>query len=67
MSPTKLTVWQMYDWMAGSPLLELSGDTMTVWDNTDTTNNCTDVDHYLWTYNAGTMIMGAAYMYNFVC
>lgn len=57
----------MYDWMATSPLLELDGDTMTVWDNTDTTNNCTDVDHYLWTYNAGTMIMGAAYMYNYVC
>ena len=37
---------------------------MIVWDNTDTNNNCTDVDHYVWTYNAGTMLAGSAYMYN---
>lgn len=55
----------MYDWMEQSTLMELDDDSYTVWDNTDTTNNCSDVDHYLWTYNAGTMISGSAYMYNY--
>ncbi|KKY21918.1 putative glycoside hydrolase family 76 protein [Phaeomoniella chlamydospora] len=41
------------------------GNALTVWDNTNTDDNCTTVDHYLWTYNAGTMIAGSAYMYNY--
>lgn len=61
-----LTSLQMYDWMDQSPLMQVNGDSLIVWDNTDTNNNCTDVDHFLWTYNSGTMIMGSAYMYNYV-
>ena len=62
----KLIHLQMYDWMAQSPLLELQDGAMVVWDNTDTENNCTDVEHHPWSYNAGTMLAGCAYMYNFV-
>jgi len=38
---------------------------MYIWDNTDTNNNCTTVDHLVWTYNYGTLLMGAASMYNY--
>lgn len=31
-----------------------------------TTANCSDMDFIQWTYNAGTYIAGAAYMYNIV-
>jgi mannan endo-1,6-alpha-mannosidase len=54
-----------WDWMADSPLLELSGDTMYIWDSTDSNNNCTDADHHVWTYNYGALLMGAASMYNY--
>ena len=58
---------QVWDWMAQSPLLQYdhSQGLLYIWDNTDTTNNCTTVAHYLWTYNYGTMLSGAAYMYNY--
>jgi len=56
---------QMWDWMAGSPLFQTQDGNLYIWDNTNTDNNCTDVAHYAWTYNYGTMLMGAAYMYNF--
>lgn len=35
-------------------------------DGTDDTNNCTEVNHIQWTYNAGVMLLGAANMYHFV-
>lgn len=53
-----------WDWMAGTPLMQLSGNEYQIWDNTDVDNNCTSVAHFYWTYNFGTMLMGAAYMYN---
>ena len=37
-----------------------------VWDGTSMVNNCSDATQTYWTYNVGTMIMGAAYMANFV-
>ena len=55
---------KVWDWMEASPLMETQGDTLYIWDNTDTTNNCTTVQHFVWSYNYGTMLMGAAYMYN---
>lgn len=55
----------LWDWMADSPLLELNGDTMYIWDSTDSNNNCSDADHDAWTYNYGTLLMGAASMYNY--
>ena len=56
---------KMYDWMEASPLFQTQDDTLFIWDNTDANNNCTDVQHFAWTYNYGTMLMGAASMYNF--
>ncbi|KKY14445.1 putative glycosyl hydrolase family 76 protein [Phaeomoniella chlamydospora] len=54
-----------YDWMASSPLMTNDGGALTLWDNSDANNNCSDVSHLVWTYNAGTMIAGASYMYNY--
>ncbi|KAI1614379.1 mannan endo-1,6-alpha-mannosidase [Exophiala viscosa] len=58
---------EVYDWMESSPLLEMDNSTgiFYIWDNTDTDNNCSDVQNYVWSYNYGTMLMGAAYMYNY--
>jgi mannan endo-1,6-alpha-mannosidase len=53
-----------WDWMAQSPLMVLVDNSYQIWDNTDTDNNCTNVAHFYWTYNFGTMLVGAAYMYN---
>lgn len=36
------------------------------YDGTDDNLNCTQLDHNLWTYNAGTFLLGAANMYNYV-
>ncbi|KIX01833.1 uncharacterized protein Z518_09560 [Rhinocladiella mackenziei CBS 650.93] len=58
---------QVWDWMEQSPLLQMdnSSGIFYIWDNTDTDNNCSNVANYVWTYNYGTMLSGAAYMYNF--
>jgi len=57
----------VYDWMASSALMETdsSSGLLYIWDNTDTTNNCTDQTRYVWTYNYGSLLAGAAYMYNY--
>ncbi|KAI9836291.1 MAG: hypothetical protein M1819_001628 [Sarea resinae] len=54
-----------WDWMSGTLLLQTSNNATQVYDNTDSNNNCTSVDHTFWTYNVGTLIMGSAYMYNY--
>lgn len=56
----------VWDWMEGSPLLETDPSTgmFYIWDNTDSANNCTGVQNFAWTYNYGTMLSGAAYMYS---
>lgn len=53
-----------WDWMASSPLMTLDNGAYQIWDNTDTNNNCTSVAHYYWTYNFGTLLVGAATLYN---
>ena len=54
------TAW---DWMAASPLIT---NTYQVWDGTSISNNCSDADQIYWTYNVGTLLSGAAFMYNYV-
>lgn len=44
----------------------LVGSTYQVYDGTSDTNNCTTLDHVLWTYNSGIFLHGAATMYSFV-
>lgn len=51
-----------YDWMARIGLLDDSN--YYVYDGTDDTINCTGIDHDQWSYNAGTMLLGAAFLAN---
>lgn len=37
-----------------------------VYDGTDATNNCANINHLVWTANSGTYLAGGAYMYNHV-
>ena len=55
------TVW---DWMSNSVLFQEQDGILYIWDNTDVNNNCSDVTHFIWTYNYGTCLAGCAYMYN---
>jgi mannan endo-1,6-alpha-mannosidase len=56
---------KMWDWMEDSPLFQVQDGTLFIWDNTDANSNCTEVQHFVWTYNYGTMLMGAAALYSF--
>lgn len=53
-----------WDWMYGSPLITKEWK---IWDGTSRGNNCSDADQIYWTYNVGTLLAGATYMYNYVC
>ncbi|KAJ9603578.1 hypothetical protein H2200_011764 [Cladophialophora chaetospira] len=57
----------VYEWMENSALMQTDPATGTlyIWDNTDSNNNCSDQTRFVWTYNYGTLLVGAAYMYNF--
>lgn len=56
---------RVYDWMEGSLLFQEQEGHLYIWDNTDTNNNCTDVEHYVWSYNYGVNLLGAAMMYDY--
>lgn len=51
-----------WDWMTAVGLLDSS---YYVYDGTDLTINCSNVNYLQWTYNAGSFLLGAANMYNF--
>lgn len=51
-----------WNWIYNSPLMDQSLNQ--VWDGTAMANNCSDNTKVYWTYNAGTMLVGSAYMYN---
>ncbi|KAE8139471.1 glycoside hydrolase [Aspergillus pseudotamarii] len=53
---------KIWDWMASSPLLDTK--TWNVADTTSVTNDCKTNGNEQWTYNYGTLLSGAAYMYN---
>lgn len=50
-----------YQWMESVQLVD---GNYYVYDGSDDTLNCTQVNHIQWTYNAGAMLLGAANMYN---
>ena len=52
-----------WDWMVDSVLINKNLD---VYDGAFIADNCTTPSKIQWTYNAGTMLMGAANMYNYV-
>ncbi|KAL3435580.1 glycosyl hydrolase family 76-domain-containing protein [Aspergillus tetrazonus] len=53
---------KIWDWAAASPLIDTN--TWFVADSTSGTNDCVDAGRMQWSYNYGTFIAGAAYMYN---
>ena len=54
---------KMWDWISTIGLMDAKYN---FFDGSDDTLNCTEQDHIQWTYNAGTFLVGAANMYNFV-
>jgi mannan endo-1,6-alpha-mannosidase len=52
---------KLWNWLE---LVGLIGDDLTIYDGTTITDNCTSLDHTLWTYTAGMMLNGAAVMWN---
>jgi mannan endo-1,6-alpha-mannosidase len=51
-----------WDWVNNVQLMDSS---YYVYDGSDLTINCTQVNHIQWTYNAGAFLLGAANMYNY--
>jgi mannan endo-1,6-alpha-mannosidase len=54
---------KMWDWCGA---VGLRSPNYFFYDGTDDNLNCSQLDHNLWTYNAGTFLLGAANMYNYV-
>lgn len=52
-----------WDWLQHSVVFT---DDYQIYDGAQMANNCTIPSKYQWTYNVGTMLMGAANMYNYV-
>lgn len=50
-----------WDWVQAIHLVD---DRYFVYDGTDDLQNCTEINHVQWTYNAGVMLLGAATMWN---
>lgn len=56
---------RVFDWMEKSLLFDVQSDGyLYIWDNTDADNNCTAVENFVWSYNYGVNLMGAAMMWN---
>ncbi|KAJ5296246.1 uncharacterized protein N7443_007139 [Penicillium atrosanguineum] len=54
---------KIWDWTLTTPLM--SNSTWNVADSTNTDNDCATQGNTQWSYNYGTFLMGAAYMYNY--
>ena len=52
---------KVWDWMDSVGLISPS---FQVFDGTDVTINCTQLDHVQWTYNGGVLLLSAATMWN---
>jgi Glycosyl hydrolase family 76 len=56
---------KIWDWMWTIGLIDTNYN---VYDNTEADRlNCTTIDRAQWSYNAGTLLMGASTMWNYVC
>ncbi|MCJ1476605.1 hydrolase 76 protein [Lambiella insularis] len=51
-----------YSWIASTPII---ANDYQIWDGTSRVDNCSGATQTYWTYNVGTLISGAAYMYNY--
>ncbi|KAF9895138.1 hypothetical protein FE257_000040 [Aspergillus nanangensis] len=54
---------KIWDWSASTPLL--NNKTYYIADSTSNENNCKDAGNHQWTYNYGTYLAGAAFMYDY--
>ena len=52
---------QMWDWVNAVGLMSPSYQ---IFDGTDDTLNCSQLNHIQWTYNEGVFMLGVAAMYN---
>jgi mannan endo-1,6-alpha-mannosidase len=56
--------YKIWDWMVAIGLID---ENYNVYDNSEADRlNCTQLDRNQWSYNAGTMLMGASTLYNYV-
>lgn len=55
---------KIWNWSTSTPLVDT--ETWEIGDSVDMSNNCTVVDSTRWSYNYGTYLSGAAFMYNYV-
>lgn len=58
----------VWDWMEDSLMFERADNVLYIWDNLDSDLNCTgdaSVVRYIWSYNYGVLLAGAAYMYSY--
>ena len=57
---------KVLDWLIATPLIDQRPDgSWQIWDGAHVDDNCTKTVPYQWSYNPGTLLMGAAYMYNY--
>ncbi|KAI9762910.1 MAG: hydrolase 76 protein [Candelina submexicana] len=56
--------WAVKSWEWSQAIGLLSSDFM-IYDGSDDTLNCSQINHIQWTYNAGVYLLGAATMYKF--
>ncbi|GKZ78419.1 hypothetical protein AnigIFM56816_001977 [Aspergillus niger] len=56
---------KIFDWSTTTPLLNTNATIWNVADSTSNEANCKDVGNNQWTYNYGTYLSGAAFMYNY--
>lgn len=54
-----------WDWMNDTLLIDGSDDYLLIFDGVSTNDHCRTVHSSQWTYNAGLMLSGAAYLYNY--
>lgn len=57
---------KIFDWSETTPLLNTNATIWNVADSTSNEANCKDIGNNQWTYNYGTYLSGAAFMYNYV-
>lgn len=53
---------KIWDWCSGVGLIDQN---FNVFDGTDETINCSQIDHHQWTYNLGVFLYGAAVLQNY--
>lgn len=55
----------VWDWMAGTAMFDRADDGLLyIWDNVNADKDCGEPVRFIWSYNYGVLLGGAAYMYN---